>query len=478
IWNAIQAQAPPAIEPTPTADPDTSPAAGDSGRPDKQLVSTVLINTISELTGFPVEMLEPAMNLESDLGIDSIKRVEILSKLEQELDHIDTISSDDIATLKTIEEIVTYLTRNDQNTPVESKKKTSPSIEENRSASDTPIADRGLTRQVVRLQEYPTNQIRFYNGAKIELPAKKKVYITKDSAGIANQFKIEFEKSGISADVIDISNGEIPELPEAAGLVLVPDAFRPKNRNTSMAFLQSAFLLVKKNARYLMESGAQKGAFFATVSFLGGGFGFSGTAFDCDPVYGGLAGLAKTADLEWKNVLCRALDMPDTPAKCLENAEAAVALMMTHGSVEMGLDGDSCNIPTLMDQALTPGSVDLSSEDVVVITGGAKGVTAACASELAKNYSPTIVLIGRSDAPSSEPEWSRDLHDPGLLKKAILTHAFKDQRPKPTDIEKIYQKIVSNREIQRNIQLMQANGSQVRYFSADIRNPNEIEAVF
>jgi len=65
------------------------------------------------------------MNLESDLGIDSIKRVEILSKLEQELDHIDTISSDDIANLKTIEEIITYLSPGDAKNPTAAKKKTS-----------------------------------------------------------------------------------------------------------------------------------------------------------------------------------------------------------------------------------------------------------------------------------------------------------------------------------------------------------------
>jgi len=74
-------------------------------------ILTVLIKTISDLTGFPVDMLEPSMNLESDLGIDSIKRVEILSKLEQELDDIETISSDGIANFKTIEEIINYLTQ-------------------------------------------------------------------------------------------------------------------------------------------------------------------------------------------------------------------------------------------------------------------------------------------------------------------------------------------------------------------------------
>ncbi|WP_299976543.1 type I polyketide synthase [Desulfobacula sp.] len=485
ISNTIQNETASVIETTCEANTDTTDGINQRNiEPDTyQAVSTILVNTISELTGFPVEMLEPSMNLESDLGIDSIKRVEILSKLEQELDHIETISSDDIANLKTIEEIITYLTKSDQKTPVEVIKKMSapnddPQVKSNQVESNNVSLDKKLTRQVVSLQEYPTNQIRFYNGAKIELLAKKKVYITIDGSNIANLFKTEFEKLGINADLIDISKGNIPELPDAAGLVLIPDSFNKNNSDTSINFLKSAFLLVKKNACYLMDSGSKKGAFLTTVSFLGGGFGFTGKAFRSDPVYGGLAGLAKTASLEWKNVLCRALDMPDSKKKCAENAGAAVSLMMTYGSVEMGLDGDSCNIPILTDQSLTHGNVDLKSDDVVVITGGAKGVTAACAIEMAKEYSPTIVLIGRSKAPSTEPEWAKDIHDPGILKKTILTHDFKGQTPKPADIEKTYQKIISNREVKKNIQLMNENGSQVRYFSADIRKPKEIESIF
>ena len=481
ISHAIQETAA-VIETTGEADTDTTNTntilQEDIKQDTCQAVSAVLVNTISELTGFPVEMLEPSMNLESDLGIDSIKRVEILSKLEQELDHIETISSDDIANLKTIEEIITYLTKSDQKAPVELEKKISVSNDAPQKKPNNISLDKKLTRQIVSLQEYPTNQIRFYNGAKIEIPAKKKIYITIDSSNIANLFKAEFKKIGIAADLIDIINGNIPDLPDAAGLVLVPDSFNKNNSDTPIEFLKSAFLLVKKNACYLMDSGSEKGAFLTTVSFLGGGFGFTGKAFDSDPVYGGLAGLAKTASLEWKNVLCRALDMPDSKKKCAENAEAAVSLMMTHGAVEMGLDGDSCNIPILADQNLTHGNVDLNPDDVVIITGGAKGVTAACAIEMAKKYSPTIVLIGRSKTPSSEPEWAKDIHDPGILKKAILTHEFKNQTPKPADIEKIYQKIMSNREVKKNIQLMNENGSRVRYFSADIRKPKEIDIVF
>ncbi len=104
------------VSPVETATKTLQPAQGDdqpSGA-SSQAISSVLFNTISELTGFPVEMLEPSMNLESDLGIDSIKRVEILSKLEQELESIQTISSDEIAGLKTIEEIINHLSAQTQ----------------------------------------------------------------------------------------------------------------------------------------------------------------------------------------------------------------------------------------------------------------------------------------------------------------------------------------------------------------------------
>ena len=37
---------------------------------------------VGEKTGYPLEMLEPGMDMESDLGIDSIKRVEILGAVK------------------------------------------------------------------------------------------------------------------------------------------------------------------------------------------------------------------------------------------------------------------------------------------------------------------------------------------------------------------------------------------------------------
>jgi acyl transferase domain-containing protein/3-hydroxymyristoyl/3-hydroxydecanoyl-(acyl carrier protein) dehydratase/NAD(P)-dependent dehydrogenase (short-subunit alcohol dehydrogenase family)/acyl carrier protein len=458
-------------------------ALGTSGK-----IFAVLVDAISELTGFPVEMLEPHMNLESDLGIDSIKRVEILSRLEQELEGV-TLSSEDMAGLQNIQDIVQFLTPDnpdistisdaDSDTENNNKKKTSITAgDENLAGIPAESVHNPIVRQEIIIKEFPTNQIRFYNGAKIELSRQKKVYLTRDNSGIAAHFKKEFEKQGILAALIDLSHDKIPDLSDAAGIVIIPDSFKHGDSQTAKKFLKSAFCLAQKNAPHLISSGTEKGAFFTTLSFMGGGFGFIRPSFSASPVYGGLAGLAKTAALEWKNVLCRALDMPDSIEKCVDNSEAAVSLMMTQGAVEMGLDADSCNIPTLENKEISQETIDLGPDDVVVITGGAKGVTAECAVQLAKAHSPKIILLGRSPEPFMEPAWIQGITDPAKMKKQILSHQFAGQKVKPADIETRYQAIVSNRAIQANIDRVRAYGSFVKYFSADIRDPQEIERVF
>jgi acyl carrier protein len=46
------------------------------------------VDIVAELTGYPADMLGLQMDIESDLGIDSIKRVEILSALEEKMPHL------------------------------------------------------------------------------------------------------------------------------------------------------------------------------------------------------------------------------------------------------------------------------------------------------------------------------------------------------------------------------------------------------
>ncbi|MGH2544527.1 MAG: phosphopantetheine-binding protein, partial [Ardenticatenaceae bacterium] len=72
-------------------------------------ISSLLLRLVSDKTGYPVEMLNPALDLEADLGIDSIKRVEILGAFQQEAGVNLSQQMEELSARKTLQEMVSYL---------------------------------------------------------------------------------------------------------------------------------------------------------------------------------------------------------------------------------------------------------------------------------------------------------------------------------------------------------------------------------
>ena len=64
---------------------------------------------IREKTGYPPEMLEMSMDLEADLGIDSIKRVEIMWAFQEKYPDLPQIGSAEMGELRTLQQIADHL---------------------------------------------------------------------------------------------------------------------------------------------------------------------------------------------------------------------------------------------------------------------------------------------------------------------------------------------------------------------------------
>src|SRR5205823_8082531 len=69
----------------------------------------VLLAVVSEKTGYPVEMLELDMEVDADLGIDSIKRVEIFSTIQERLPQAPVVKPEHLGTLRTLRDIGAFL---------------------------------------------------------------------------------------------------------------------------------------------------------------------------------------------------------------------------------------------------------------------------------------------------------------------------------------------------------------------------------
>lgn len=380
-----------------------------------------------------------------------------------------------------------------------------------------------------------------------------------DSYGqkIALAFQSEFNKNKIDTKIIEFDKAIATDLPDMAGLVIIPDLLQtlddtyhpdhpnvsyleplPGNiTNKSKTFLKKAFLLAKKSGKYLIAAASevqsnskdkvpQTGAFFAAISFLGSTFGF-GDQKILDPVQGGIAGLVKTAAIEWKGVLCRSIDMQPFSEQITEDIQTATALILTrpvvdynpttviqdtnfssnpdnnlnmdpldlntyyklYNGVEIGIKNGFYIVPELIRQPVVASDLfspedakeeenslfaAINSDDVIIITGGARGVTAECAIELALHCSPTIILMGRSPLPETEPLWMKNLVSEPEIKKAILANLFQGHPPTPMELQKVCKKMLANREIIRNLDTIGFAGSTVQYYSLDVRDMSDV----
>ncbi len=61
---------------------------------------------MSDKTGYPVEMIDTSMDMEADLGIDSIKRVEILSAMKQAVPDLPQVATSKMAATRTLAQII------------------------------------------------------------------------------------------------------------------------------------------------------------------------------------------------------------------------------------------------------------------------------------------------------------------------------------------------------------------------------------
>jgi acyl carrier protein len=68
----------------------------------------VMFDIVAEKTGYPKEILDLDTDLESGLGIDSIKRVEILSALQEVFPELKNVDKSKLAAMNTLGEILNY----------------------------------------------------------------------------------------------------------------------------------------------------------------------------------------------------------------------------------------------------------------------------------------------------------------------------------------------------------------------------------
>ena len=427
---------------------------------ERDAVAATLLEVIAGKTGYPVEMLELEMALDTDLGIDSIKRVEILSALQDNLPGAPAIKPEHLGTLQTVGDIVDFLAS------VSGAAEPAAAVEE---PIELPSVGSGVERKV--LKAVPLREIQ--DRDSLNLPKGSVVWVSDDGSDLTTAICQQLEAQNLTAEKVDLEKlDDLASTEKLAGLILLaPQA------GTDDFFMQNAFRLMQLAEPALNAAADKAGAVLATVSRLNGSFGMAAGGAITDALSGGLAGLAKTAGHEWPEVACKAFDLSADITDTNKISEMLVAELLVDGTQEVGFSSEGLHTLALVEESLSgePLASPVSYGDVVVVSGGARGVTAEVAIALAASSQATLLLLGRSDTPQAEPAWLDGLSSEAEIKKAVIANA--DSLLKPKDVGRKCQEILGNREIQGSLRRIKEAGGQALYRSVDLRDSDAVVAV-
>ena len=440
----------------PTGAPESA-AKGDTA-----LIQSALLRIVGELTGYPLEMLGLEMDIEADLGIDSIKRVEILSSLEEKMPHLPKVTPDMVGTLKTLGQICAFLGGQNPHTDDAAAEKASPAAQAATVPDEDPepLSMSRPIRSVLRIIPSPLDKAK-----ELAPVAGTFIGVVTQDTHFGQAFTDALRERGIESRLLT-QQKELDQ--NLSGLVLVaplPSA--------------EAILWAKAGAAHLQRSAARANAFFFTVTRLDGAFGLRGHDLS-DPEQGALAGLSKTAALEWPGVICRALDLdPQWETKyAARNLADEIAFTGSDVAQEVGLGPDGrISLQLEQQESRAENALTLSEQDVVVVSGGGRGVTATAAVTLAAQCGCKLALLGRSPKPQAEPEWLAPLVDEAQVKQAILKHTLGSAPLSPKSLEKAYRQWMANREILATLERCAQKGIQAVYYALDVLDAEQTRSV-
>jgi acyl transferase domain-containing protein/NAD(P)H-dependent flavin oxidoreductase YrpB (nitropropane dioxygenase family)/NADP-dependent 3-hydroxy acid dehydrogenase YdfG len=494
--------------------PGEATARQEEGKATREELQAQLLHLVSERTGYPESMLGLDLDLEADLGIDSIKRIEILgtfvrtaasssrTEIEGEMDGL--------ASLRTLRDINRWIAgRIDPSEEGRARSEirlpalTPPAG----SISQEPGGDDAIPRFTLSLR--PVSEAP----ATGALPLPGVVLVTDDGGGVGRELVSLLEGQGQSAvrvqeaaDLKEAADGSFQAVlatPEGVsalldlvrrrkgppiGLVhLTPLNAAARNDVADLARWRDLHRSQVKSLFYLVRglSGAPDRSADGVVRFvlaatgMGGGFAAEPlrTARDFFPGHGGIAGLLKCLALEWPGVRVRAVDLdPEERAAALAR-QLLAEMSLDDPYVEVGRAGGQRHVlePTLspLEEAAADSGIEIGEGSVLLVTGGARGITADVAIELARRYRPRLILVGRSPLPPpEEPQDTAGVSAPKELKAALIDRMRKaGETVEVARVETGYHRLIAEREIRSTLRAIRDAGSLVQYRQADVRDP-------
>ncbi|ODG99976.1 beta-ketoacyl synthase [Nostoc sp. KVJ20] len=507
--------------------PSSPSPSSPSSPPSSPELTNIVSNVVSEKTGYSMTMLDLSMDLETDLGIDRVKLVEILGALLELYPDLPKLNSEALAQLHTLGQIVAYIEKGVgtgdwglgtgeefSQSPLPNPQSPIPNPQ-----SPVPSTQSRILRSPVKLKYLPEPDFLDFT-----FPDQHIALLTDDGSLTTTKLAETLLKRGWKTVVLTFPSTVISKqsaLPEGVSRVVLADlseehlqgqltaiannygaiaAFihlNPSNHEdtsknvryleSEKAILRHIFLIAKYLKEPLNQAALQGRSSFVTVARLDGEFGL-GHKTNFGAIGAGLFGLTKSLNQEWESVFCRAIDLnPDLDAEIsaqyiLAELHDPNLLVVEVGYNSQGRSTLICEQEEQKNREQQVGTIPFApstfsanlfpianaQSQVFLVSGGAKGITAQCAIKLAQRYQCKFILIGRSAA-DPEPVWTEGYLSEADLKKRIMEDFLaRGEKPTPAMVQKKFNVISSSREIATTLQAIKQAGGKAEYLNVDV----------
>ncbi len=453
-----------------------SPLETQSSAPQADAVTAFITQLVSEKTGYPPEMLDPDLDLEADLGIDTVKQAELFAavRTHYNIPRREDLRLSDYNTLEKVQRFVL----DQQAVPAAAQAEPEAAPAAPAEPSGAPILRR-VPRAVLRprLAVCAPTGVPWGAGVRVLILGAPKVAAALQRRLEAQQLHPFLIPSGPAAQVQAaltqaLESGPIQGVFCLSGLEPEPDVLESPS-GAWYAAVEERILALAAVMRALPPT-----AFLLTATRMGslGGYGASSPAA---PGGGTLSGFTKSLAWERPTALIKTVDFPKNARPAWMAERLTAECLADPGAVEIAWqDGQRFTFSLIEAPAASP-TLDLGPEPVFLISGGTAGIVLPILRDLAIRVRGRFYLVGSRPLPAeNDPDLLLLQSDRSqLLRQWHAQAASQGQRLAPAVLEARLAALERSAAALREIQQLQSRGAQVTYLSCDLTDPDQIAAL-
>ena len=454
------------------------------------------MDIVAEKTGYPKEMLDLDLDLEADLGIDTVKQAEMFASVRAayNIPRDENLKLRDFPTLAHVIKfaqdraglpLTQGADKAEKKTPAERVTAPPPELLSFEAANKIP---RRIPIPVLR------PPLTLCKPTGVKLGTGNRVIVMSDAGGVADSLAQDLLKKGVEVlrlkvqpdteTLLHILDNWLAAGP-VQGVYWLPalDNEGPISGMDIVSWREGLRVRVKSlyaTMRRLYEQVAAKGTFLVSATCLGGQHGYD-DAGASSPMGGAVVGFTKAYKRERPDALVKAMDF-----EAGRNAWEVAALLIDEtlrdpGAVEVGYKDGLRWTVGLEEQPAEEGQhgLALNNNSVFVVTGAAGSIVSAITQDLAAASGGTFYLLDLVPQPdANNPDLPRFLNDKDGLKRDLFARIqARGERATPALVEKELAALERANAALSAIRAVEAAGGTAHYFSVNLADAAAVAKV-